>query len=105
MKFMSIKYILGVGKLLAGAAVDVLPGSKMIRKPLKSCNSLSMMTTNIGENIVFVWLIPTYYICYFTNKTKWNTNCCNGENSDSKCNKNTVRRGNQLPINIVFQIK
>ena len=53
MKFMSIKYILGVGKLLAGAAVDVLPGSKMIRKPLKSCNSLSMMTTNI--RVVFVW--------------------------------------------------
>ena len=43
MKFMSIKCILGVGKLLVGAAVDVLPGSKMIRKPLKSWNGLSMM--------------------------------------------------------------
>ncbi len=35
-KFMSIRYILGVGKLLVGAAVDVLPGSKMICKTLKS---------------------------------------------------------------------
>ena len=35
-KFMSIRYILGVGKLLVGAAVDVLPGSKMICKTLIS---------------------------------------------------------------------
>ena len=49
---MSIKHILGVGKFLVGAAVDVLPGSKMVRKPLKSWNSLSMMTTNI--RVIFV---------------------------------------------------
>ena len=42
---MSIRYILGVGKLLVGAAVDVLPGSKMICKTLNSYNILSIMTT------------------------------------------------------------
>ena len=64
------------------------------------------MTTNIKVNLDWsnIWIL-TYYICYLTNKTKWNTNSCNCENSDSKCNENTIRRGNQLAIDVVFQIK